>query len=295
MRVEHEYQRRGAWAYLAALDVHRAHVVGRCEAQTLPSPRRAGHDCRPVPARYAGTLDPAPAEVTEGGTSSSAQPRHSNLAPAKRHLTGHAPATPRRPLDLMAPLRTAQVFSIPLHHRLQDLHPGLDPQAMERFPDTVQNAEHRQRQHPGGDRGQRVLVQRVGGRRPRAGPAPWPPVRAPSPPQGPRRRGRWRPAAAPAAARPARSAPPPRRRRPGNTPAPSIAVHRIACFAALTGHSSPRHPQRCGAPERWGNESVGPYHDRPRQWQPQGPVTPSCRDVRIAGPIERGLINRLIG
>ena len=34
MRVEHEYERRGAWAYLAALDVYRAHVVGRCEATT---------------------------------------------------------------------------------------------------------------------------------------------------------------------------------------------------------------------------------------------------------------------
>ena len=31
MRVEHEYQRCGAWAYLAALDVHRAKVFGRCE------------------------------------------------------------------------------------------------------------------------------------------------------------------------------------------------------------------------------------------------------------------------
>ena len=40
MRVEHEYQRRGAWAYLAALDVHRAHVVGRCEAQTGITPFR---------------------------------------------------------------------------------------------------------------------------------------------------------------------------------------------------------------------------------------------------------------
>jgi hypothetical protein len=30
-RVEHEYQRGGAWAYLAALDVHRAKVFGRCE------------------------------------------------------------------------------------------------------------------------------------------------------------------------------------------------------------------------------------------------------------------------
>ena len=34
MRVEHEYERRGAVAYLAALDVHRAEVVGRCEAHT---------------------------------------------------------------------------------------------------------------------------------------------------------------------------------------------------------------------------------------------------------------------
>ena len=40
MRVEHEYERRGAWAYLAALDVHRAHVVGRCEATTGIQPFR---------------------------------------------------------------------------------------------------------------------------------------------------------------------------------------------------------------------------------------------------------------
>lgn len=34
MRVEHEYARGGAWAYLAVLDVHRAKVFGRCEATT---------------------------------------------------------------------------------------------------------------------------------------------------------------------------------------------------------------------------------------------------------------------
>jgi hypothetical protein len=34
MRVEHEYTRGGAWAYLAALDVHRAKIFGRCEATT---------------------------------------------------------------------------------------------------------------------------------------------------------------------------------------------------------------------------------------------------------------------
>lgn len=33
MKVEHEYERLGAWAYLAALDVHRMRVFGRCEPQ----------------------------------------------------------------------------------------------------------------------------------------------------------------------------------------------------------------------------------------------------------------------
>ena len=34
MRVEHDYQRGGALAYLAAWDVHRGQVTGRCEATT---------------------------------------------------------------------------------------------------------------------------------------------------------------------------------------------------------------------------------------------------------------------
>jgi hypothetical protein len=38
MRVEHEYRRCGAWAYLAALDVHRAKVFGRCERKTGIAP-----------------------------------------------------------------------------------------------------------------------------------------------------------------------------------------------------------------------------------------------------------------
>lgn len=37
-RVEHEYVRGGAWAYLAALDVHRAKVFGRCEPTTGIAP-----------------------------------------------------------------------------------------------------------------------------------------------------------------------------------------------------------------------------------------------------------------
>ena len=37
-RIEHEYERRGAWAYLAAWDVHRAKLFGRCEATTGIAP-----------------------------------------------------------------------------------------------------------------------------------------------------------------------------------------------------------------------------------------------------------------
>ncbi len=38
MYVEHEYERGGAWAYLAAWDVHRAKVFGRCEPTTGIAP-----------------------------------------------------------------------------------------------------------------------------------------------------------------------------------------------------------------------------------------------------------------
>ncbi len=38
MKVEHEYKRCGAWAYLAALDVHHAKVFGRCERRTGITP-----------------------------------------------------------------------------------------------------------------------------------------------------------------------------------------------------------------------------------------------------------------
>jgi transposase len=38
MRVEHEYERRGAWAHLAAWDVRRAKLHGRCERATGIAP-----------------------------------------------------------------------------------------------------------------------------------------------------------------------------------------------------------------------------------------------------------------
>jgi len=38
MKVEHEYERKGAWAYLAALDVHGPKLFGRCEAKSGIAP-----------------------------------------------------------------------------------------------------------------------------------------------------------------------------------------------------------------------------------------------------------------
>jgi hypothetical protein len=38
MKVEHEYERKGAWAYLAVWDVHRAKLFGRCEAKSGMAP-----------------------------------------------------------------------------------------------------------------------------------------------------------------------------------------------------------------------------------------------------------------
>jgi len=38
IKVEHEYKRCGAWAYIAAMDVHRARFFGRCEHKTGMAP-----------------------------------------------------------------------------------------------------------------------------------------------------------------------------------------------------------------------------------------------------------------
>jgi DDE superfamily endonuclease len=55
MRIEHEYTRGGAWAYLAAWDVHRAQVFGRCERTTgiVPFRRLVAQVMRQEPYRSA--------------------------------------------------------------------------------------------------------------------------------------------------------------------------------------------------------------------------------------------------
>ena len=61
MKVEHEYERAGAWAYLAALDVHHARLFGRCEPTTGIAPvrptRGASHDRAALSRRAARLLD----------------------------------------------------------------------------------------------------------------------------------------------------------------------------------------------------------------------------------------------
>ena len=60
MDVEHEYDRRGAVAYIATHDVHRAQVFGRCEDTTGNCPLRrlcrAGDDNRILRERREGVL-----------------------------------------------------------------------------------------------------------------------------------------------------------------------------------------------------------------------------------------------
>ena len=55
MYVEHEYARTGAWAYLAAWDVHRAKMFGRCERKTgiVPFERLVAQVMRQEPYRSA--------------------------------------------------------------------------------------------------------------------------------------------------------------------------------------------------------------------------------------------------
>ena len=67
MRVEHEYVRKGAWAYLAAWDVHQARVFGRCERKTGIAP--FGRLVRQVMSREPYRSAPRVFWVVDNGTS----------------------------------------------------------------------------------------------------------------------------------------------------------------------------------------------------------------------------------
>ena len=58
MRIEHEYERMGSWAYLAAWDVRRAKIYGRCERKTgiVPFGRLMNQVMTQEPYRSAGRV-----------------------------------------------------------------------------------------------------------------------------------------------------------------------------------------------------------------------------------------------
>jgi len=72
MRVEHEYTRMGAWAYLAAWDVRRAKIHGRCERKTgiVPFARLVNQVMRQQPYRSA----PRVFWIMDNGSSHRGQP-----------------------------------------------------------------------------------------------------------------------------------------------------------------------------------------------------------------------------
>jgi len=71
-RVEHEYKRMGAWAYLAAWDVRRAKIHGRCERKTgiVPFERLVDQVMRERPYRSA----PRVFWIMDNGSSHRGQP-----------------------------------------------------------------------------------------------------------------------------------------------------------------------------------------------------------------------------
>lgn len=78
IRVEHEYERLGAWAYLAAWDVHRAKLFGRCEASTgiEPFERLVTHVMAQEPYRSARRVF----WVLDNGSSHRGQACHERFA-----------------------------------------------------------------------------------------------------------------------------------------------------------------------------------------------------------------------
>ena len=119
----------------------------RVQGARVPARRHPGSNCgQRVFVHRVGGRRPLEAHQRDFAVGApQAEPRQFHLPPAKRHLAVYTSAAPHGSLDLVAPLRATHDFPIRFHHRLQDLHPGRDAQAMERFPDTVHHAEHRQR------------------------------------------------------------------------------------------------------------------------------------------------------
>ena len=110
--VEHEYARAGAWAYLAAWDVHRAKLFGRCEGKTgiAPFDRLVAQVMREEPYRSARRVF----WITDNGSSHRGRRAADRSAGqmAKHHSRSHPGACqlaqPDRGLLLDCPAQASQ-------------------------------------------------------------------------------------------------------------------------------------------------------------------------------------------
>jgi hypothetical protein len=133
-RVEHEYFREGAWTYLAAWDVHRAKVFGRCEVKSGIAPvdrlvaevmsqepyksaRRVFwimDNCSPIGARR-----PPSVCATNGRMPSSSTPRSmpagstksKSISPSSREKSLHQTISPHWPISNNVSLPSSAITS----------------------------------------------------------------------------------------------------------------------------------------------------------------------------------------
>ena len=117
-----------------------------CPRTGASTPRRRP---RASVCSFSGSVAAAHWKLTSG---TSRRPRSAPGAAAPRpaaapSVTGLSTLPPRHAgrSTWWRPFGATQHCPVLLHHRLQDLQPRRDAQAVERFPDTVHHAEHRQR------------------------------------------------------------------------------------------------------------------------------------------------------
>ena len=118
MKIEHEYERLGAWAYLAALDVHRAKLFGRCEAKTGIAPFDRLVDQvmkqRPVPPGSKSFLDRRQRLCASGAPRAVRRLQDEVSQPGARSWTrSRQLAEPNRDLFLHRPTKSLDAKRLP--------------------------------------------------------------------------------------------------------------------------------------------------------------------------------------
>src|SRR3954447_17517922 len=158
MRVEAEYTRNGTLAYFAAYDVHRAHVIGRCEPTTgiVPFTRLVDQvmSSEPLRQRPAGVLGRRqrrlPPQLGRGATAQRRLPQRAHGPPARARVL----AEPGR--DLLLRRATQSTYPRQLHRPQrrgttagglpEPLQPHRQPLRLDLHPHRPQQPTHTARQ-----------------------------------------------------------------------------------------------------------------------------------------------------